>query len=165
MHMRERCLLILSLPPPQALGEIEIAIKLVRSERQDHEHPLDQHYRRLGCELCALDRDTHDFQVGRSGCGREHLGCRSLGQGLAAWALWLTAHPLLCFLQVLEQYLLTTHAPTHRDYSMELLEAFALRRPSEETAFRADLPNRSGGCCWVQGRDHWYPSLLGGEVA
>ncbi|XP_025049899.1 poly [ADP-ribose] polymerase 2 isoform X2 [Alligator sinensis] len=89
----------------EALGEIEIAIKLVRSERQDHEHPLDQHYRRLGCELCALDRDTHDFQV-------------------------------------LEQYLLTTHAPTHRDYSMELLEAFALRRPSEETAFRADLPNR-----------------------
>ncbi|XP_019406185.1 PREDICTED: poly [ADP-ribose] polymerase 2 isoform X1 [Crocodylus porosus] len=89
----------------EALGEIEIAIKLVCSERQDHEHPLDRHYHRLGCELCALDRDTHDFQV-------------------------------------LEQYLLTTHAPTHRDYSMELLEAFALRRPSEETTFRADLPNR-----------------------
>nr|XP_032621573.1 poly [ADP-ribose] polymerase 2 isoform X4 [Chelonoidis abingdonii] len=43
---------------------------------------------------------------------------------------------------VLERYLLSTHAPTHCDYSMELLEAFTLRRAGEPP-FRASLPNRT----------------------
>ncbi|XP_050773802.1 poly [ADP-ribose] polymerase 2 isoform X4 [Gopherus flavomarginatus] len=42
---------------------------------------------------------------------------------------------------VLERYLLSTHAPTHRDYSMELLEAFTLHRAGEPP-FHTSLPNR-----------------------
>ncbi|XP_060112277.1 poly [ADP-ribose] polymerase 2 [Heteronotia binoei] len=42
--------------------------------------------------------------------------------------------------QVLERYLLSTHAPTHKDYTMTLLEAFVLDK--ESSAFRSDLPNR-----------------------
>ncbi|KAL8176472.1 UNVERIFIED_CONTAM: Poly [ADP-ribose] polymerase 2 [Gekko kuhli] len=42
--------------------------------------------------------------------------------------------------QVLERYLLSTHAPTHKDYTMTLLEAFVLDKGG--SAFRSDLPNR-----------------------
>ncbi|XP_077688253.1 poly [ADP-ribose] polymerase 2 isoform X5 [Eretmochelys imbricata] len=88
----------------EALGEIQIAIRLAHLELHGQEHPLDQSYRKLGCELRPLDRDSAHFQV-------------------------------------LERYLLSTHAPTHRDYSMELLEAFALRRAGEPP-FCTSLPNR-----------------------
>ncbi|XP_063157535.1 poly [ADP-ribose] polymerase 2 [Candoia aspera] len=44
--------------------------------------------------------------------------------------------------QVLERYLLSTHAPTHKDYTMTLLEAFELNKESSEATFRFDLPNR-----------------------
>ncbi|XP_067398636.1 poly [ADP-ribose] polymerase 2 [Emydura macquarii macquarii] len=89
----------------EALGEIEIAIKLARSELHIHEHPLDRSYRTLGCELHPLERGCHHFQV-------------------------------------LERYLLSTHAPTHRDYTMELLEVFTLHRAGEPP-FRASLPHRT----------------------
>ncbi|XP_065270081.1 poly [ADP-ribose] polymerase 2-like [Emys orbicularis] len=89
----------------EALGEIQIAVKLARLELHGQEHPLDRSYRTLGCELHPLERDSAHFQV-------------------------------------LERYLLSTHAPTHRDYSMELLEAFTLRRAGEPP-FRASLPNRT----------------------
>ncbi|KAM9121040.1 poly [ADP-ribose] polymerase 2 isoform 3-T4 [Pangshura tecta] len=88
----------------EALGEIQIAVKLARLELHGQEHPLDRSYRTLGCELCPLERDSAHFQV-------------------------------------LERYLLSTHAPTHRDYSMELLEAFTLHRTGEPP-FHASLPNR-----------------------
>ncbi|EMP24283.1 Poly [ADP-ribose] polymerase 2 [Chelonia mydas] len=95
----------------EALGEIQIAIRLAHLELHGQEHPLDQSYRKLGCELRPLDRDSAHFQV-------------------------------------LERYLLSTHAPTHRDYSMELLEAFALRRAGEPP-FCTSLPNRFGGWEWM----------------
>uniref|UniRef100_A0ACB8EWT8 Poly [ADP-ribose] polymerase 2 n=1 Tax=Sphaerodactylus townsendi TaxID=933632 RepID=A0ACB8EWT8_9SAUR len=87
----------------EALGEIRIAIKLVRSEQLDQEHPLDRSYRGLNCQLQPLERDNPDFQI-------------------------------------LERYLLSTHAPTHKDYTMTLLEAFVLNK--ESFTFRSDLPNR-----------------------
>ncbi|XP_007438146.2 poly [ADP-ribose] polymerase 2 isoform X1 [Python bivittatus] len=89
----------------EALSEIRIGIKHVQSEQLDLEHPLDQSYRSLGCELQPLEKDGHVFQV-------------------------------------LERYLLSTHAPTHKDYTMTLLEAFELNKESSEATFRFDLPNR-----------------------
>uniref|UniRef100_A0A452GND6 Poly [ADP-ribose] polymerase n=1 Tax=Gopherus agassizii TaxID=38772 RepID=A0A452GND6_9SAUR len=89
----------------EALGEIQIAVKLARLEPHSQEHLLDRSYRTLGCELCPLERDSAHFQV-------------------------------------LERYLLSTHAPTHRDYSMELLEAFTVHRAGEPP-FRSSLPNRT----------------------
>ncbi|XP_054848409.1 poly [ADP-ribose] polymerase 2 isoform X2 [Eublepharis macularius] len=87
----------------EALGEIRLAIKLVRSEQLAMEHPLDRSYRGLNCELQPLGQDSPDFQV-------------------------------------LERYLLSTHAPTHKDYTMTLLEVFVLNK--EGSTFRSDLPNR-----------------------
>ncbi|XP_061446489.1 poly [ADP-ribose] polymerase 2 isoform X2 [Rhineura floridana] len=90
----------------EALGEIRIAIKLVRSEQVGTEHPLDRSYCGLACEIQPLERDGPDFPV-------------------------------------LERYLLSTHAPTHQDYTMTLLEAFVLNKASSAPDFHSELPNRT----------------------
>lgn len=90
----------------EALGDIEIAIKLVKTELQSPEHPLDQHYRKLHCALHPLDHESYEFKV-------------------------------------ISQYLQSTHAPTHRDYTMTLLDVFEVEKEGEKEAFREDLHNRS----------------------
>ncbi|XP_007479799.1 poly [ADP-ribose] polymerase 2 isoform X2 [Monodelphis domestica] len=89
----------------EALGDIEIAIKLVKTELRNPEHPLDQHYRNLHCVLRPLDHSCHEFKV-------------------------------------ISQYLHSTHAPTHNDYTMTLLDVFEVEKEGENEAFRKDLPNR-----------------------
>ncbi|XP_007462601.1 PREDICTED: poly [ADP-ribose] polymerase 2 isoform X2 [Lipotes vexillifer] len=89
----------------EALGDIEIAIKLVRTELQSPEHPLDQHYRKLHCALHPLDHESYEFKV-------------------------------------ISQYLQSTHAPTHSDYTMTLLDVFQVEKEGEKEAFREDLHNR-----------------------
>ncbi|XP_049755065.1 poly [ADP-ribose] polymerase 2 [Elephas maximus indicus] len=89
----------------EALGDIEIAIKLVKTELQSPEHPLDQHYRNLHCALRPLDHASYEFKV-------------------------------------ISQYLQSTHAPTHTDYTMTLLDVFEVEKEGEKAAFREDLPNR-----------------------
>ncbi|XP_006835618.1 PREDICTED: poly [ADP-ribose] polymerase 2 [Chrysochloris asiatica] len=89
----------------EALGDIEIAIKLVKTELQSPEHPLDQHYRNLHCALHPLDHTSYEFKV-------------------------------------ISQYLQSTHAPTHTDYTMTLLDVFEVEKDGEKEAFREDLPNR-----------------------
>lgn len=49
----------------QALGDIEIAIKLVKTELQSPEHPLDQHYKKLHCALHPLDHESNKFKVSK----------------------------------------------------------------------------------------------------
>uniref|UniRef100_A0A452FZE1 Poly [ADP-ribose] polymerase n=1 Tax=Capra hircus TaxID=9925 RepID=A0A452FZE1_CAPHI len=89
----------------EALGDIEIAIKLVKTELQSPEHPLDQHYRKLKCALHPLDHESYEFKV-------------------------------------ISQYLQSTHAPTHSDYTMTLLDVFEVEKEGEKEAFRKDLHNR-----------------------
>lgn len=45
--------------------------------------------------------------------------------------------------QVISQYLQSTHAPTHSDYTMTLLDVFEVEKEGEKEAFREDLHNRS----------------------
>ena len=47
------------------------------------------------------------------------------------------------FSQVISQYLQSTHAPTHSDYTMTLLDVFEVEKEGEKEAFREDLHNRS----------------------
>ncbi|XP_036151991.1 poly [ADP-ribose] polymerase 2 isoform X4 [Myotis myotis] len=49
----------------EALGDIEIAIKLVKTELQSPEHPLDQHYKKLHCALHPLDHKSYEFKFGK----------------------------------------------------------------------------------------------------
>ncbi|XP_027698752.1 poly [ADP-ribose] polymerase 2 isoform X2 [Vombatus ursinus] len=96
---------LLSILYLQALGDIEIAIKLVKTELKTPEHPLDQHYRNLHCALHPLDYSCHEFKV-------------------------------------ISEYLHSTHAPTHNDYTMTLLDVFEVEKEGENEAFKKDLPNR-----------------------
>uniref|UniRef100_A0A5F8AM98 Poly [ADP-ribose] polymerase n=1 Tax=Macaca mulatta TaxID=9544 RepID=A0A5F8AM98_MACMU len=45
-------------------------------------------------------------------------------------------------LEVISQYLQSTHAPTHSDYTMTLLDLFEVEKEGEKEAFREDLHNR-----------------------
>ncbi|XP_008158719.2 poly [ADP-ribose] polymerase 2 [Eptesicus fuscus] len=89
----------------EALGDIEIAIKLVKTELQSPEHPLDQHYKKLHCALHPLDHQSYEFKI-------------------------------------ISQYLQSTHAPTHSDYTMTLLDVFEVEKEGEKEAFKEDLHNR-----------------------
>ncbi|KAG8455589.1 hypothetical protein GDO86_001694 [Hymenochirus boettgeri] len=89
----------------EALGDIQIAVKLANMELNSLEHPIDRQYRQLNCSLKPLDTTSSYFQL-------------------------------------LERYLQSTHAPTHNDYTMKLLQVFELQREGEECNFRLDLPNR-----------------------
>lgn len=61
-------------------------------------------------------------------------------------------HSLNCQLQpldtdsneykVIEKYLKSTHAPTHTDYTMTLLDVFAVEREGEKDNFNSELQNR-----------------------
>lgn len=53
------------------------------------------------------------------------------------------SHFLHSFSQVISQYLQSTHAPTHSDYTMTLLDVFEVEKEGEKETFREDLHNRS----------------------
>ncbi|XP_072005479.1 poly [ADP-ribose] polymerase 2 isoform X1 [Engystomops pustulosus] len=88
----------------EALGDIQIAVKLASLDLQSHEHPVDRQYRQLQCNLEPLDKKSSEFQL-------------------------------------IESYLQSTHAPTHSDYTMTLLNVFCVQKETEKS-FREDLPNR-----------------------
>lgn len=48
---------------------------------------------------------------------------------------------LLC-VKVIEKYLQSTHAPTHSDYSMSVLDIFKVDREGESNNFLSNLHNR-----------------------
>ncbi|KAE8633932.1 hypothetical protein XENTR_v10002155 [Xenopus tropicalis] len=89
----------------EALGDIQIAVKLASMDLNSLEHPIDRQYRQLNCSIQPLDKTSSTFQL-------------------------------------IDGYLQSTHAPTHNDYTMTLLQVFELQRMGEECSFRADLPNR-----------------------
>ncbi|XP_076829790.1 poly [ADP-ribose] polymerase 2 [Brachyhypopomus gauderio] len=45
--------------------------------------------------------------------------------------------------QLIEKYLQTTHAPTHSDYTMKVLDIFSVEREGERAKFCSDLHNRT----------------------
>ncbi|XP_040208464.1 poly [ADP-ribose] polymerase 2 isoform X4 [Rana temporaria] len=89
----------------EALGDIQIAVKLASMDLGSHEHSLDRQYRQLHCSLDNLDKTSDEFQL-------------------------------------IERYLKTTHASTHNDYTMTLINVFRINKEGEESKFRAELPNR-----------------------
>ncbi|KAM4708225.1 poly [ADP-ribose] polymerase 2 isoform 2-T2 [Discoglossus pictus] len=89
----------------EALGDIQIAVKLASLDLGSLDHPIDRQYRQLHCSLQPLEKTSVDFQL-------------------------------------IERYLQSTHAPTHNDYTMTLLNVFQLQREGEESNFRTDLSNR-----------------------
>ncbi|XP_006012127.1 poly [ADP-ribose] polymerase 2 isoform X2 [Latimeria chalumnae] len=89
----------------EALSDIEIAIKVVKSEQKSSEHPLDRQYHSLHCSLTPLEHSSQQFKV-------------------------------------IEKYLQSTHAKTHNDYTMTLLDVFEVDKEGEKEALRSDIENR-----------------------
>ncbi|XP_072271306.1 poly [ADP-ribose] polymerase 2 isoform X1 [Pyxicephalus adspersus] len=89
----------------EALGDIQIAVKLASMDLGSHEHPLDRQYRQLHCSLEPLDKSSDEFQI-------------------------------------IERYLNSTHAPTHKDYTMTLMNVFRVIKEGEESNFQEELSNR-----------------------
>ncbi|XP_067219028.1 poly [ADP-ribose] polymerase 2 isoform X1 [Chanodichthys erythropterus] len=89
----------------EALSDIQIAVKMVQSNVQSDEHPVDRHYRSLQCRLEPLDSHSNEFKV-------------------------------------IEKYLQSTHAPTHTDYTMTILDIFAVEKEGEKDNFNSELENR-----------------------
>ncbi|XP_069100419.1 poly [ADP-ribose] polymerase 2 [Pleurodeles waltl] len=98
-ELKEKILLL------EALGDIEIAIKLVKKEADSLEHPLDQQYHKLDCALHPLNHNSEEFKI-------------------------------------IDKYLQSTHAATHNDYTMTLMDVFKVEKEGEKKAFREDITNR-----------------------
>ncbi|XP_013868462.1 poly [ADP-ribose] polymerase 2 [Austrofundulus limnaeus] len=90
----------------EALSDIQIAVKMVQSNTESDEHPLDRQYHSLQCKLQPLDSTSHEYQV-------------------------------------VEKYLQTSHAPTHCDYTMTVLDVFSVDRDEESNSFLSQLHNRT----------------------
>lgn len=172
-------------------------MKLVKTELQSPEHPLDQHYRKLHCALRPLDHESYEFKVREMiiyfHTFKTHLPpphcslatlvkskllyrseflftriwedralsyylarpfgsgnvCQFIPEALkffnSAWSFIRVhiAHFFHSFSQAISQYLQSTHAPTHSDYTMTLLDVFEVEKEGEKEAFREDLHNRS----------------------
>jgi len=47
----------------QALGDIQIAVSMLKEEVIDKENPLDRHYKSLQCDMNPLDHSQDEFKV------------------------------------------------------------------------------------------------------
>ncbi|TRY98940.1 hypothetical protein DNTS_016995 [Danionella cerebrum] len=90
---------------PHDFGDIQIAVKMVQSNMQSDEHPLDRQYHALHCQLQPLDPISDEYKV-------------------------------------IDRYLQSTHAPTHTDYTMTLLDVFAVDREGEKDLFHSEIQNK-----------------------
>ncbi|KAJ9543118.1 hypothetical protein OSB04_022825 [Centaurea solstitialis] len=91
----------------EALGEIEVATKLLEDSAGMQEDPLFSHYQRLNCELTPVDVDSKEFHM-------------------------------------ITKYMRNTHAKTHSDYSVEIVQIFRTSRHGEADRFKkfSDTKNR-----------------------
>uniref|UniRef100_A0A3Q3LC20 Poly [ADP-ribose] polymerase n=1 Tax=Labrus bergylta TaxID=56723 RepID=A0A3Q3LC20_9LABR len=107
----------------EALGDIQIAVKMVQSSGDGDEHPLDRQYSSLKCQLQALDSGCEEYTV-------------------------------------IEKYLQSTHAPTHSDYTMTVLDIFSVDRDGESNNFLSQLHNRT--LLWHGSRlSNWVAPVTG----
>ncbi|KAI7982615.1 Poly [ADP-ribose] polymerase 2 [Camellia lanceoleosa] len=83
----------------EALGEIELATKLLKNDIQMQEDPLCSHYQCLGCELMPLEVDSDEFSM-------------------------------------IARYMKNTHAKTHLNYAVDIVQIFRVSREGETERFR-----------------------------
>ncbi len=59
-----------ALPPSKALGDIQIAMKVLSGGMERDEHPTDRHYHGLKCNLSPVEPGDEVFKVSRKGLVR-----------------------------------------------------------------------------------------------
>ncbi|GFZ19404.1 poly(ADP-ribose) polymerase [Actinidia rufa] len=88
----------------EALGEIEVATKLLEDDIQMQEDPLFSHYQRLHCELMPLEVDSEEFSM-------------------------------------ISTYMRNTHAKTHSNYNVNIVQIFRVSRQHEAERFGKQFSN------------------------
>ncbi|PPS00040.1 hypothetical protein GOBAR_AA20633 [Gossypium barbadense] len=83
----------------EALGEIEVASKLLMDDITMEEDPLYYRYQQLHCELFPLDNDTEEFAM-------------------------------------IVKYIQNTHAQTHSNYTVDVVQIFKVTRDGESERFK-----------------------------
>ncbi|CAN6467702.1 unnamed protein product [Victoria cruziana] len=82
----------------EALGEIEVATKLLKDEDEMQDDPLYAHYERLKCNLEPLEVDCQEYSM-------------------------------------VEEYMKNTHAKTHENYTVDIVQIFKVCREDENERF------------------------------
>ncbi|KAF3784061.1 Poly ADP-ribose polymerase 2 [Nymphaea thermarum] len=82
----------------EALGEIEVATKLLKDEDALQYDPLYAHYERLNCNLEPLEADCQQYSM-------------------------------------IKEYMTKTHAKTHADYTVNMVQIFRVCRAAENERF------------------------------
>ncbi|KAF3436462.1 hypothetical protein FNV43_RR23554 [Rhamnella rubrinervis] len=95
----------------EALGEIEVATKLLADDTGMQEDPLFSHYQRLCCELIPLNVDSEEFTM-------------------------------------IEKYMQHTHAKTHSNYTVDIVQLFRVSREGEVDRFKKFSSTKNRMLLW-----------------
>ncbi|XP_027363391.1 poly [ADP-ribose] polymerase 2 [Abrus precatorius] len=95
----------------EALGEIEVATKLLNNDTEMQGDPLYTHYQRLCCELVPVEFGCEEFSM-------------------------------------IEEYMKNTHAKTHSNYTVEIVQIFRTYREGETERFRKFASTKNRMLLW-----------------
>ncbi|KAG7030214.1 Poly [ADP-ribose] polymerase 2 [Cucurbita argyrosperma subsp. argyrosperma] len=95
----------------EALGEIELATKLLEEVNSMQEDPLYSHYQRLHCELAPVEVDSEEFSM-------------------------------------VSKYALNTHAKTHSNYTVDIVQIFRVSRKGENERFEKFSNTKNRKLLW-----------------
>jgi len=103
--IRTRAEVLLKIQLLETLGDIEIALKVIKEEGDKLLNPIDQHYLNLKCALRALEKSCEEFKM-------------------------------------VDRYTQNTHAKTHSQYKMEVLDVFEFEKCQQNVQKFKDVGNR-----------------------
>lgn len=95
----------------EALGEIEVATKLLNDNADMQGDPLYTHYQRLHCELVPVEFGCEEFSM-------------------------------------IEEYMKNTHAKTHSNYTVEIVQIFRTLKEGEAERFRKFASTKNRMLLW-----------------
>jgi len=110
------------------LLEMEIATKVLQQAADEaSDDPLEDNYRRLHCELTPLDQHSEEWKIVSSRL--EH----SLRQSLFDFGVDMG---FFGSVMEVEHFVKNTHAPTHDQYTLKIVDIFKVEREGEEERYR-----------------------------
>ncbi|XVF80597.1 hypothetical protein PTKIN_Ptkin15bG0086500 [Pterospermum kingtungense] len=95
----------------EALGEIEVATKLLKDDTVEEEDPLHYRYQQLHCKLISLDNDSEEYAM-------------------------------------ITKYAQNTHAKTHSNYIVDIVQIFKVAREGEIERFEKFFGTKNRMLLW-----------------
>ncbi|XVE77604.1 hypothetical protein DITRI_Ditri13aG0076500 [Diplodiscus trichospermus] len=107
----------------EALGEIEVATKLLTDDTMEEEDPLYYRYQQLHCELIPIDNDSEEFAM-------------------------------------IQKYTWNTHAKTHSNYTVDIVQVFKVAREGEIKSFEKFSGTKNRMLLWHGSRLSNWAGIL-----